>query len=88
MSLEVCSEGFLRRAIKSGELKSCRNSPRGKILVRQSWFDEWAETQEGEEFRIHQKVQRMIHKIWKDEVELEEKVQRMVDKMLGDQAKG
>jgi len=88
MSFEVCSERFLRRAIKSGELKHSRNSPHGQILVRLSWFDDWVETQEGEEFRIHQKVQRVIHKIWKDEVEIEEKVQRMVNKILGDQAKG
>jgi len=86
MSLEVCSEGFLRRAIKSGELKSFRNSPRGQILVRLSWFDDWAETQEGEEFRIHRKVQRIVQRILADDAALEEKAQRLFEKIKKDEA--
>jgi len=81
VSFEVCSETFLRRAIKSGELKSFRNSPHGQILVRQSWFDDWVETQEGREFRIHQEVQRDFQKVWEEDAALEEMVQRDFEKM-------
>ena len=86
VSFEVCSEGFLRRAIKSGELKSFRDSPRGQILVRQSWFDDWVETQEGEEFRIHRKVQRIVQRILADDAALEEKAQRLFEKIKKDEA--
>ncbi len=86
VSFEVCSERFLRKAIKSGELKSFRDSPRGQILVRQSWFDEWVETQEGEEFRIHRKVQRIVQRILADDAALEEKAQRLFEKIKKDAA--
>ncbi len=83
VSFEVCSERFLRRAIKSGELKSFRNSPRGQILVRLSWFDEWVETQEGDEFRIHRKVQRIVQRILADDTALEARAERCVQRILG-----
>ncbi len=84
VSFEVCSEGFLRRAIKSGELKHFRNSPRGKILVRLSWFDDWVETQEGEECRIYQQVKRDFQKMWEDAAALDEMVRRDFEKMKED----
>ena len=85
---EVCSEGFLRKSIKSGELKSFRNSPHGQILVRLSWFDAWVETQEGEEFRIHRKVQRIVQRILGEDAALEEEVRRDFEKMKEDARKG
>ena len=86
VSFEVCSEGFLRRAIKSGDLKCIRNSPHGQILVRLSWFDDWVERQEGEEFRIHRKVQRIVKRILADDAALEEKAQRLFEKIKKDAA--
>jgi len=36
-------ETYLRGLIRSGELKHFRETPRGKILVRASWFDDFVE---------------------------------------------
>jgi len=86
VSFEVCSETFLRRAIKSGKLKSFRNSPRGQILVRLSWFDDWVETQEGKEFRIYQRATRFLQRILAGDAALEEKAQRLFEKIKEDAA--
>jgi len=83
MSFEVCSEGFLRRAIKSGELKHSRNSPHGQILVRLSWFDDWVETQEGKEFRIYQRAKQAVRRILGEDAALEARAERAVQKILG-----
>jgi len=71
MSFAVCSEMFLRKAIKSGKLKCFRNSPHGQILGGQSWFDEWVETQEAEEFRIYQRATRCVQRILAEDAALE-----------------
>jgi len=83
VSFEVCSERFLRRAIKSGELKSFRNSPHGQILVRLSWFDDWVETQEGKEFRSYQRASQCIQRILAEDAALEVRAERAVQEILG-----
>ena len=50
------SEGYLRRLVRSGELRHFRSSPRGKILVHTSWFDEWAEGRERRDRLIPEEV--------------------------------
>ena len=40
------SEGYLRKLIRTGELRHFRAKARGKILVHTTWFDEWAEARE------------------------------------------
>jgi hypothetical protein len=89
VSFSGCTEGLLRKAIKAGELKHYRNSPRGKILVRTSWFDEWVDRQPGERFRVYKQarqfVQELLEKVrQKDEEEaaLEERARQFVEELF------
>lgn len=53
-----CSERYLRGKIKAGEIRSWRASPASKILVRPSWFDDFVDRMQTEDFKFSDEVRK------------------------------